>query len=72
MIAASEIENMDFVDKLKTMEMLWDWISSKPEQVKSPKWHGEIIAERLAQIKRGDAKFFTIEEVKKRLRKKRA
>jgi len=52
--------------------MLWDSISRKPEQVKSPRWHGEIIAERLAQIKRGEAKFFTIEEVKKRLRKKRA
>jgi len=63
MIAASEIENMDFADKLRTMEMLWDSISSKPEQVKSPEWHGEIIAERLAQIKRGEAKF---------LRKKRA
>ena len=71
MIAASEIENMDFVDKLKTMEMLWDSISRKPEQVKSPRWHREIIAERLAQIERGEAKFFTIEEVKKRLRKKR-
>lgn len=72
MIAASEIENMDFADKLKTMEMLWDSISSKPKRVKSPKWHGEIIAGRLAQIERGEAKFFTIEEVKKRLRKKRA
>ena len=72
MIAASEIEKMDFAERLKTMEMLWDSISSKPEQVKSPRWHGEIITERLAQIKRGEAKFFTIEEVKKRLRKKRA
>ncbi len=72
MIAASEIENMDSAEKLKAMEMLWVSISSKPEQVKSPRWHRDIIAERLAQIERGEAKFSTIEEVKKRLRRMRA
>ena len=72
MIAASEIEKMDLADKLKTMELLWDSISRKPERVTSPAWHGEIVAERLARIERGEAKFLTIEEVKKRVRKKPA
>jgi len=72
MIAASEIAKMDLDEKLRTVEMIWDSIAQEPERVQSPAWHGEVLAGRLAKIKRGQARFLTIDEVKRKLRKKRA
>jgi putative addiction module component (TIGR02574 family) len=72
MIAAAEIERMGLDEKLRTMELLWDSISRKPDQVHSPAWHRRVLADRLAMIERGEARFLTIDEVKRRLRKKRS
>ena len=71
MIAAAEIEKMTVEEKLDAMELLWKSISRQPDQVPSPRWHGEIISERLAKIENGKAKFLTIEEARDRLQKRK-
>ena len=71
MIDAAQIEQMNLAERLQTMELLWKAISNFPEQVTSPAWHGEVLAERKARIKSGEAKFLSIDQVKKRLRKLR-
>jgi hypothetical protein len=41
-------------------------LAASPEQVLSPQWHGRVVAERLAKIERGEAKFLTLNEIKRR------
>jgi hypothetical protein len=71
MIDAAQIEQMSVTERLQAMELLWKAISSLPEQISSPAWHGDILAERKSKIKRGEAKFLSIDQVKKRLQKRR-
>ncbi|MBI4026272.1 MAG: addiction module protein [Verrucomicrobia bacterium] len=69
---ATQIEQMSFAERIQTMELLWRAISSHPEEVSSPSWHGELLAERTAKIERGEAAFLTIDQVKERLQKRPA
>ena len=72
MIDATQIEQMSLVERLQTMELLWRAISDRPEELSSPAWHGELLAERTAKIERGEATFLTIDQVKERLQKRQA
>jgi putative addiction module component (TIGR02574 family) len=70
-INASTVAQMSLAERLQAMELLWMSLAADPEKVASPEWHKEILAVRLAEIERGEAKFFTLDEVKERLRKPR-
>jgi hypothetical protein len=69
MIQAADIEQMGLEERLQAMELLWASLTRTPEAVPSPDWHGEVLADRLAKIKRGEAEFLTLAEVKARLQK---
>ena len=71
MIPAAEIEKMSLDERLQTMELLWASLGRTPDAVPSPDWHGEVLATRTAKIKRGEAEFLTIPELKRRLQKPR-
>jgi hypothetical protein len=71
MIGTAEIEKMTLEEKLDAMELLWKSISQQPDHVPSPRWHGDIISERLAKIDSGHAKFLSIEEARQRLQKRK-
>ena len=71
MIDAFTIERMSLAERLHPIELLWRSLSRDPESVASPAWHGEVIAERLAEIEKGNAEFITVEELKPRLTKPR-
>src|SRR5439155_23159217 len=72
MIAQEQISQMSLVERLRTMELLCDSISRNADQVRSPAWHGEVLAGRLARIKAGQATFLTLDQVKRKLRKRQA
>jgi hypothetical protein len=67
MLDEAAIDRMTPQEQMKAMELLWRALSRTPNAVRSPSWHGAVLSERLAKIERGEAEFFTIEEVKKRL-----
>ncbi len=69
MIQAVAIEQMSLDERLQAMELLWSSLARSPEAVPSPDWHGEVIAERLAKIERGEGVFLSIAELKARLQK---
>lgn len=66
-MSTTEIEKMTLSERLEAMELLWDSLSRDASAVESPTWHGEILAERLEKIARGEAVFLTLDEVKRRL-----
>lgn len=67
MLAASDINSMSQTERLQAMELLWQSISSSSEVIQSPKWHGEVLSNRLAKVKAGQGKFLTLAQLKVRL-----
>jgi putative addiction module component (TIGR02574 family) len=70
MAAAVTISRLSVSEKLKLMEELWVDLAKTPEQVPTPKWHREVLAEREELVRQGKAKFSPWAEAKKRLRRK--
>ena len=64
----SEIKRMSTIERLQTMEAIWDSLLYDEAEIESPEWHKNILEERKKKIDEGKAKFFSVEEVKARHR----
>jgi len=58
------IKKMDILERLRTMEELWDSILYEGSEIKTPEWHREIVEERKRKMKNGKAEFISIEKLK--------
>jgi hypothetical protein len=63
-----DIEKMTLEEKLRAMEALWTDLSRHEENIQSPPWHEQILKEREAEVKSGQAKFESWEDAKRELR----
>ena len=63
------LKEMTVAEKLQLMEVLWDDLSHNSEDVPSPAWHGEVLAERQRLIDEGKAKFLSLDEFRQSLQK---
>ncbi len=63
-----ELTRLTDAERFELAMCFWDSIENKDE-IESPAWHGEVLAERAAKIDSGEAKFLTIDELKERLRR---
>jgi len=68
MIELSEIEKMSVIERLKTMDQLWDSLTRASDEIPSPDWHRDVLADRKARAERGEAKFLTLDQLRSRLR----
>jgi hypothetical protein len=68
MLEADVIQKMSVTERLRTMEQLWDALAREESKVPSPEWHGKVLAERKARVERGEAKFFTLDQLRTYLR----
>jgi len=60
-----EIKNMSTVERLQTMELLWDaLLEEEGSGIDSPQWHEDVIEKRKEKIKNGNAEFISLEELK--------
>jgi hypothetical protein len=64
-----EIEKMGTSERLAAIEMLWDALCHDDANIKSPAWHEEVLIARKQRIESGQAKFFTMDQLKERFRK---
>jgi len=62
----SEIKKMSTIERLQTMEAIWDTLLYDEIEIESPEWHRDVLEERRRKIDSGKAKFFSVEELKKR------
>jgi putative addiction module component (TIGR02574 family) len=67
MPATLDLKQMSRPEKVRLMEEIWQDLSADEQEVESPSWHGEIIAERIAKVEEGKATFLTLEEMQARL-----
>ena len=68
MIDSSEIERMSVTERLQAMDQLWDSLTRDSDEIPSPEWHQEVLADRKARAQRGEAKFLTMDQLRSRLR----
>ena len=68
MLEPVQIGRMSMAERLQAMEQLWDAVCRDAEEMPSPNWHADVLADRKARAERGEAQFLTLEQLKARLR----
>ena len=68
MMESSQINRMSVAERPQAMEQLWDALRQEVQEIPSPSWHGDVLADRKARAQRGEAKFLTLDQVRARLR----
>ncbi len=64
-----EVLRLSKAERLQAMEWLWASLAKEQQDIESPEWHGEVLAARKAKVDSGAAKFLSVAELKKRLRR---
>ena len=62
----TEIKKMTVLERLQTMEELWDTLCQQENEMESPEWHKNILEERRGKIKKGETNLISLEELKTR------
>ena len=60
----SEITRMSKIERLQTMEAIWDSLIHEKSEIESPEWHRDTLSGRKRNIKEGKAEFLSIEELR--------
>ena len=68
MIESSQIERMSVTERLQAMDQLWDSLNRYSDEIPSPAWHQDVLADRKARAQSGEAEFLTLAELRSRLR----
>ncbi len=71
MLEPAQIDRMSTAERLQAMEQLWEALCKSDEEVPSPSWHGDILADRKGRAQRGEARFLTLEQLRDRLQQAR-
>ncbi|RXK88788.1 addiction module component CHP02574 family protein [Chlorobaculum sp. 24CR] len=51
-------------ERVKIMEEIWDSLAEE-ELPESPAWHEEVLAARQRRVEKGEARFLTLDELKR-------
>ncbi len=62
-----QLDRMTTVDKIRTMEYLWDDLCRRSE-VPSPQWHKDVLLAREQDVINGGAKFSDWDAAKNKIR----
>ncbi len=63
-MAIDEIKKMTIQERIRIMEQIWDSLIAEDVIPESPQWHREILENRRKRIESGEAKFFSIPELR--------
>lgn len=65
----TEISNMSKLERLQTMEALWDSLIRETPEIESPEWHQDILGGRKRKIEEDKADFISVEELRSKHRR---
>lgn len=60
----NEIKKMSTIERLQSMEELWEVLCHEEQEIESPLWHKNILEERKKKINNGEAEFISLEDIK--------
>lgn len=64
----AQLDRLSTAEKISTMEYLWDDLCRHADEVPSPAWHGEVLAQRALSVAEGSATYRDWEAEKTRIR----
>ncbi len=64
------LDTLTTTEKLILMERLWIDLSARPNEIRSPDWHGDVLSARLQAVQEGKTNFIDWEDAKRRLRER--
>lgn len=59
--------SMSVAEKIQVMELVWESLRQRPDEVPSPEWHQQVLEERPRRLASGEATISSWDEAKKRL-----
>lgn len=59
-------KDMSRLEKLQSMEAIWESLHDDQGDLESPQWHGYELQERQRRIDAGEASFLSLQELKTR------
>ena len=59
-----EISGMSTIERLQTMEAIWNSLIHENSEIESPEWHQDILAAGKLNIEEGKAEFISIEALR--------
>ncbi len=62
----NELQNLPLDEKIRLVQLLWEEIAKEQSYEDLPEDHKKILTDRLNKIKRGNAKFRTWQEIRKK------
>lgn len=65
-------ESLTRMDKLRLIEQFWEELSLGPDELASPAWHADALADAERAVANGEAGFMDWQQAKERLRQGRA
>ena len=63
------LEKMSVEEKLQAMESIWDDLCDRADNLASPAWHGEVLADRESALQGGNDEFIDWETAKQNIKK---
>ena len=67
-MSSIDVKRMSIVERLQTMESIWDSLLHEESEIETPKWHCDILEDRKKIIESGKAEFISIEKLKERFK----
>ena len=64
------LDTLSTTEKLILMERLWIDLSARPNEIRSPDWHGDVLSARHQAVQEGKTNFIDWEDAKRRLRER--
>ena len=64
----AQLDQLTAAEKIRTMEYLWDGLCRHADEVPSPAWHADVLAQREQTVADGSAVFRDWEAEKSRIR----
>ncbi len=61
-----EIEKMSISERIQAMEILWNSLMSSSNEIDSPKWHYDVLNQRIKKVKNGEAEFISLDDLASR------
>lgn len=65
---SSAIKKMSVIERLQTMEAIWDSLLHEDTEIESPDWHHDVLDKRRKTIEDGSATLISLDELKASLK----
>ena len=68
MIAVEDIRKMTLAERIEAINLIWSTLDEFPdEEIESPAWHADVLAERTRRMEAGEETFYTLDEAWQKL-----